>query len=202
MAHSASRRRPHEPAAVPPRSTPQRIVKADREPGNWLSVGRTYSEQRYSPLKQINENTVGKLGLAWHYDLNTQRGIEGTPVVVDGVMYLTSAWTITYALDARTGRELWKYDPKVPAEWSRFVCCDVVSRGPAVYEGKVIIATLDGRLIALECERPASRSGKRPPSTTQQAPYSITGAPRVFNGKVIIGNGGIEYGVRGYVIRV
>jgi len=145
---SAATRTSGGPAAV----DTARIVQADREPGNWLSVGRTYSEQRYSPLKQINESTVGKLGLAWHYDLNTQRGIEGTPVVVDGVMYLTSAWTITYALDASTGRELWKYDPKVPAEWSRFVCCDVVSRGPAVYEGKVIIATLDGRLIALNAK--------------------------------------------------
>jgi glucose dehydrogenase len=116
------------PAAV----DTQRIVKADREPGNWMSVGRTYSEQRFSSLEQINERTVGKLGLAWHYDLNTQRGIEGTPVVVDGVMYLTSAWTITYALDARTGKELWKYDPKVPPEWSRVVWCDVVSRGVAV----------------------------------------------------------------------
>jgi len=182
------------PAAV----DTQRIIQSDREPGNWMSVGRTYSEQRYSPLKQINETTVGKLALAWHYDLNTQRGIEGTPVVVDGVMYLTSAWTITYALDARTGQELWKYDPKVPPEWSRFVCCDVVSRGPAVYEGKVIIATLDGRLIALN-----ARTGKPlwETATTDntQAAYSITGAPRVFNGKVIIGNGGIEYGVRGYV---
>ncbi len=163
-----------------------------------MSVGRTYSEQRYSPLKQIDENNVNKLGLAWYYDLNTQRGIEGTPVVVDGVMYATSAWTITLALDARTGKELWRYDPKVPPEWSRFVCCDVVSRGLAVWKGKVIIATLDGRLIALD-----AKTGK-PVWTTMTVdnkawPYSITGAPRVFNGKVIIGNGGVELGVRGYV---
>ena len=182
------------PAAV----DTQRLVNADREPGNWMGVGRTYSEQRYSPLRQIDERNVGKLGLAWHYDLNTQRGIEGTPVVVDGVMYVTSAWTITSALDAKTGKELWKYDPKVPPEWSRFVCCDVVSRGPAVYQGKVIIATLDGRLIALNAKTGAPL-WETPTVNTKEAAYSITGAPRVFNGKVIIGNGGIEYGVRGYV---
>ena len=185
---------PKGPAAV----DTQRLIRADREPGNWMGVGRTYSEQRYSPLKQIDEHNVGKLGLAWYYDFNTQRGIEGTPVVVDGVMYVTSAWTITSALDAKTGKELWKYDPKVPPEWSRFACCDVVSRGLAVYEGKVIIATLDGRLIALDAKTGAPL-WETATADTRAAPYSITGAPRVFNGKVIIGNGGIEFGVRGYV---
>jgi quinohemoprotein ethanol dehydrogenase len=185
---------PRTPAAV----DTKRIVNANREPGNWLSVGRTYDEQRYSPLAQINEKTIGGLGLAWYYDLQTQRGIEGTPIVVDGVMYATSAWTVTVALDAKTGRELWRYDPKVPPEWSRFVCCDVVSRGLAVWQGKVVIATLDGRLIALD-----AKTGT-PLWTTMTVdnkawPYSITGAPRVFNGKVIIGNGGVELGVRGYV---
>jgi quinohemoprotein ethanol dehydrogenase len=183
-----------QPAAVDTR----RIVQADREPGNWMSYGRTYDEQRFSPLKQINENNVSELGLAWFYDQNTFRGIEGTPLVVDGVMYATSAWTVTFALDAKTGKELWRYDPKVPPEWNRFVCCDVVSRGLAVWAGKVIIATLDGRLIALD-----ARDGKPIWETltvdNKNWPYSITGAPRVFNGKVIIGNGGAEYGVRGHV---
>jgi quinohemoprotein ethanol dehydrogenase len=184
----------HGPADV----DTQRIIHADREPGNWMSVGRTYDEQRYSPLKQIDEHNVQQLGLAWYYDLNTQRGIEGTPIVVDGVLYATSAWTITVAIDARTGKELWRYDPKVPPEWSRYVCCDVVSRGLAVWQGKVIIATLDGRLIALD-----ARTGTPLWSTVtvdnKQWPYSITGAPRVFNGKVVIGNGGVELGVRGYL---
>lgn len=176
----------------------QRIIRADREPGNWLSTGRTYSEQRFSPLKQIDEHNVASLGLAWYYDLNTLRGIEGTPLVVDGVMYGTSAWSVAVALDARTGKELWRFDPKVPPEWGRFVCCDVVNRGPAVWQGKVIIATLDGRLIALD-----ARTGTPLWSTltvdNKNWPYSITGAPRVFNGKVIIGNAGVELGVRGYV---
>ncbi|MGB6449953.1 MAG: PQQ-dependent dehydrogenase, methanol/ethanol family [Steroidobacteraceae bacterium] len=184
----------NSPAAV----DTARIVSANREPGNWMSVGRTYDEQRFSPLTQINEHNVKRLGLAWYYDLETFRGIEGTPVVVDGVMYLTSAWSIAYALDARTGQELWRYDPKVPPSWARFICCDVVSRGPAVYQGKVIIATLDGRLIALD-----ARNGKPLWSIltvdNKNWPYSITGAPRVFSGKVIIGNAGVELGVRGYV---
>jgi quinohemoprotein ethanol dehydrogenase len=182
------------PAAV----NTKRIVNADKEPGNWLSYGRTYDEQRFSPLKQIDEHNVGKLGLAWYYDQNTFRGIEGTPIVVDGVMYATSAWTVTFALDAKTGKELWRFDPKVPPEWNRYVCCDVVSRGLAVWEGKVIIATLDGRLIALD-----ARDGKPIWETltvdNKNWPYSITGAPRVFNGKVVIGNAGAEYGVRGHV---
>ncbi|MBX5460045.1 MAG: PQQ-dependent dehydrogenase, methanol/ethanol family [Steroidobacteraceae bacterium] len=182
------------PAAVDTR----RIIKANKEPGNWMSHGRTYDEQRYSPLKQINEKNVGQLGLAWYYDHNTYRGVEGTPLVVDGVMYANSAWNITFALDAKTGKELWRYDPKVPREWNRYVCCDVISRGLAVYEGKVILATLDGRLIALD-----ARNGKPLWETltvdNKNWPYSITGAPRAFNGKVVIGNGGAELGVRGYV---
>jgi quinohemoprotein ethanol dehydrogenase len=186
--------KPKGPAAV----DTKRLINADKEPGNWMGVGRTYDEQRFSPLKQINEKNVAKLGLAWYYDLNTQRGIEGTPVVVDGVMYGTSAWTITYALDAKTGKELWRYDPKVPPQWSRFVCCDVVSRGLAVYEGKVIIGTLDGRLIALDAKT-GTPLWETMTVDNQEWPYSITGAPRVFKGKVIIGNGGVELGVRGYV---
>jgi quinohemoprotein ethanol dehydrogenase len=182
------------PAAVDTR----RIANANKEPGNWMSHGRTYDEQRYSPLKAINERNVGKLGLAWYYDQNTFRGIEGTPIVVDGVMYATSAWTVTFALDAKTGKELWRYDPRVPPEWNRYSCCDVVSRGLAVYEGKVIIATLDGRLIALDATN-GQPIWETLTVDNQNWPYSITGAPRVFNGKVIIGNGGAELGVRGYV---
>jgi quinohemoprotein ethanol dehydrogenase len=177
--------------------THTRMLNADSEPGNWMAWGRTYNEQRFSPLAQINDQNVGALGLAWYYDLDTFRGVEGTPVVVDGVLYTTSAWNLTYALDAKTGAELWTYDPQVPRAWGRYACCDAVSRGLAVWEGKVIIATLDGRLIALDAQ-----SGQ--PVWTVQTfdknwPYTITGAPRVFDGKVVIGNGGADMGVRGYV---
>src|SRR4051812_7770542 len=138
-------------AGEPPANVNQaRLLRANREPGNWMTWGRTYDEQRFSPLKAINDKNVSQLGLAWFLDLNTHRGVEATPIVVDGVLYTTSAWNITYALDAKTGAELWKFDPEVPAVMGRLACCDIVSRGLAVWQGKVIIATLDGRLIALD----------------------------------------------------
>ena len=174
-----------------------RIANADREPGNWLSYGRTYSEQRFSPLKGISDQNVGRLGLAWYYDLDTRRGQEATPLVVDGKVYFTSAWSKVFALDAATGSLLWSYDPKVPAEWSVNACCDVVNRGVAAWRGKIFVGTLDGRLIALD----AATGGKIWEILTIDPKWrhTITGAPRVVKGNVIIGNGGAEMGVRGYV---
>ena len=157
-----------------------RLVAADADQQNWLTHGRTYSEQRFSPLKSIDENNVAGLGLAWSYDLGTTRGVEATPLVVDGVMYTTSAWSIVYALDAKTGRELWVYDPKVPKRWGQYACCDVVNRGVAVWGGKVYVGTLDGRLDALD-----AATGKlvwEKVTVDQSLPYTITGAPRVVNG--------------------
>jgi quinohemoprotein ethanol dehydrogenase len=174
-----------------------RIVAADSEPGNWMTHGRTYSEQRFSPLKQINDQNVSQLKLAWSYDLDTHRGQEATPLVVDGVMYFTSAWSKVFALNAGTGVLLWSYDPKVPGAWGVNACCDVVNRGVAVWGGKVFVGTLDGRLIALDAAK-----GKRLWETLtidRNFRYTITGAPRVVKGEVIIGNGGAEMGVRGYV---
>ena len=108
-----------------------RIIKADSEPGNWMSHGRTYDEQRYSPLAQIDTENVADLGLAWSYDLGTDRGVEATSIMVDGILYATSSWSIVVALDARTGRELWRFDPKVDKQKSLHTCCDVVNRGVA-----------------------------------------------------------------------
>jgi quinohemoprotein ethanol dehydrogenase len=177
--------------------TGERLVNADREPQNWLTYGRTYNEQRFSPLKQISDQNVSQLSLAWFYDLDTHRGQEATPVIVDGVMYFTSAWSKVFALNAATGAPLWAYDPKVPGETGVNACCDVVNRGVAVWGGKVFSATLDGRLIALD-----AATGKLVWETLTIEPsfrYTITGAPRVVKDKVIIGNGGGEFGVRGYV---
>jgi quinohemoprotein ethanol dehydrogenase len=174
-----------------------RIVNADREPGNWMTYGRTYDEQRFSPLNQINDRDVSQLGLAWYYDLDTNRGQEATPIIVDGVMYFTSAWSKVFALNAATGQRLWSYDPKVPGNWAVNACCDVVNRGVAAWNGKIFVGTLDGRLIALD-----ATTGGRIWETLTIDPnfrYTITGAPRVAKGKVIIGNGGGEFGVRGYV---
>jgi quinohemoprotein ethanol dehydrogenase len=174
-----------------------RITAADREPGNWMSHGRDYGERRFSPLKEINDQNISSLGLAWHYDLDTYRGQESTPIVVDGVMYVTSAWSKVFALDAATGAPLWSYDPKVNPEWAVNACCDVVNRGVAVWKGKVFVGALDGRLVALD-----AATGKlvwEAMTIDRNFRYTITGAPRVAKGKVFIGNGGSEMGVRGYV---
>ncbi len=175
----------------------KRIRNADREPGQWLSVGRTYDEQRYSPLAQITTDNVGKLGLAWHADFDTNRGQEATPLVIDGRLFVTTAWSKVRAYDARTGAPLWSYDPKVPPEWGIRGCCDVVNRGLAAWGNNVYVGTYDGRLVALD-----QQTGKVVFDVTtidRNKYYSITGAPRIVNGKVIVGNGGAEIGVRGYI---
>ena len=127
-----------------------RLRDTDQETSNWLMYGRTYDDHRFSPLNQINEQTVGKLGLAWSRELGTTRGLEATPLVEDGVIYTTGSWSVVYAIDAKTGEIRWTYDPKVPRENAYFICCDVVNRGVALYKGKVYVGTLDGRLIALD----------------------------------------------------
>jgi quinohemoprotein ethanol dehydrogenase len=190
-------RRKEQGASKPKDVNGGRIVAADGEPENWMVHGRTYGEQRFSPLKQINDQNVSQLKLAWFYDLDTHRGQEATPLVIDGVMYFTSAWSKVFALNAATGAVLWSYDPKVPGEWGVNACCDVVNRGVAVWNGKAFVGTLDGRLVALD-----AATGKPLWETLtidRSFRYTITGAPRVVKGKVIIGNGGGEFGVRGYV---
>ena len=174
-----------------------RIAAADSEPGNWLAHGRTYGEERFSPLDQVNDQNVGQLGLAWHYDTGRDRGHEASPIVVDGVMFLTTSWSEVHAIDAATGELLWKYDPKVKGEVGRWACCDVVNRGVAVWKGKVYVGAIDGRLIALDAG--TGQVAWEVQTTDQAKKYTITGAPRVVKDKVIIGNGGAEYGVRGYI---
>ncbi len=175
-----------------------RIKNADSEPGNWLAYGRTYEEQRFSPLTQVNKTTVKDLGLAWYRDMGTNRALEATPIVVDDTMFFTSTWSRVYAVDAVTGEEKWSYDPKVPREWGRRACCDVVNRGVAVYKGRVYFGSLDGRLIALDAASGA-KIWEVDTIIDRERFYTITGAPRVANDKVFIGNGGAEFGVRGYV---
>lgn len=174
-----------------------RIINADAEPGNWLAHGRTYDESRYSPLTDINDENAGELGLAWYFDTETNRGLEATPIVVDGVMFTTGSWSVVFANDAKTGELLWEYDPEVPKAWGSNACCDVVNRGVAVWKGKVYVGTIDGRLVALDASTGEEVWDINTIDRTR--PYTITGAPRIVNDKVIIGNGGAEYGVRGYV---
>ena len=128
----------------------QRIIETDNEPNNWLSHGRNYEEQRYSTLEDINKNNIKNLELAWSFDMNSTRALEATPIVDNGIMFLTSEWSIVYAINAKTGEEIWSYDPLVPKSWGRKACCDVVNRGVAVWKGNVFFASLDGRLIKLD----------------------------------------------------
>jgi quinohemoprotein ethanol dehydrogenase len=174
-----------------------RVQAANSAPGNWLAHGRSYDEQRFSPLDQIDRGNVTKLGLAWSFDTGAGRGHEATPIVVDGVMFVSLPWSVVKALDARTGEVLWTYDPEVPRAWARNACCDVVNRGVAVWKGRVYVGTLDGRLVALDAGTGAIVWDVN--TIDRDKPYTITGAPRVVKGKVVIGNGGAEYGVRGYV---
>lgn len=174
-----------------------RIMAADEEPHNWLAHGRTYGEQRHSPLKEINRDTVKRLGLAWSFELPSRRGQEATPLVIDGVMYVTGAWSMVFALDAVTGEPLWQYDPAAPRAVSKFACCDAVNSGVAAWGDRVFVGTLDGRLIALE--RRTGEVAWSVNTVPENSRYTITGAPRVVKGKVLIGNGGGEVGVRGYV---
>lgn len=173
------------------------MLAAQEEPHNWLVNGGSLNGERYSPLDQINLESVGRLGPAWYFEYDSVRGQEGEPIVVDGVMYVSTAWSKVYALDAATGRQLWFYDPKVSGADGAKACCDVVNRGVAVYKGKVYVAALDGRLIALD-----ARDGSVVWTSMTLDPRSmqtITGAPRVIRDKVIIGNAGADFGARGYV---
>jgi len=172
-------------------------ANAEKTP-DWPSYGLDYAETRFSRLDAINSNNVKDLGLVWSYNLESTRGVESTPLVVDGVMYVTASWSVVHAVDVRTGKRLWSFDPKVDRALGYRGCCDVVNRGVALYQGKVFVASYDGRLIALDAAT-GRKVWEKDTIIDRKYSYTITGAPRVINGKVIIGNGGAEFGVRGYV---
>ncbi|WP_084420618.1 PQQ-dependent dehydrogenase, methanol/ethanol family [Henriciella litoralis] len=200
---------PAEPAAPPPETnetddnvgaaavTEERLLNAASTPEDWLTYNGGYEEQRHSGLTQITPENVSDLAPAWTYDLKTGRGIESTPIVVDGVMYVTSTWSIVYALDPVTGEELWVHDPEVDKAVGVKACCDVVNRGVAAYDGKIFVGVIDGRLQALDAKTGDLIWEKV--TVDQSKPYTITGAPRIAKGNVLIGNGGAELGVRGYL---
>jgi len=173
------------------------IANADNNPDNWVTYGKNYAEDRFSPLNEINKDNVGKLGLVWSVNLETNRGIEATPLVMDGIMFISGPWSKVFAVDARNGKMLWTFDPKVPGSYGEKACCDVVNRGLALYKGRVYVGTLDGRLISIDASNGKLLWQTFTVDTTKN--YTITGAPRIVKGNVIIGNGGADYGVRGYV---
>src|SRR5690606_1467184 len=152
---------------------------------HWLTHGRDYAETRFSPLADITTQNVSQLGLAWSYEFPDNRGLEATPIVADGVLYTTSAWSRVHALNAITGEVIWEYDPKVPRQWGVRACCGPVSRGVAVWEDKVFVGTLDGYLVALD--RATGAEVWRTLTIDPAKDYSITGAPRVVKGRVLIG---------------
>jgi len=186
---------PLQPASAAPVTT-DRLVSASEESGSWLTHGRDYSEQRFSPLGQINLDTIGQLGLDWYHEFDSKRGLEATPLVIDGVLYTTGTWNRVYAFDAESGELLWTFDPEVDRAVGVKLCCDAVNRGLAAWENNLYMGTLDGRLIAID--RETGQPVWSVQTTDPDKYYSITGAPRVIKGKVMIGNGGGEFGVRGY----
>ena len=174
-----------------------------REAKDWVSLGGDYKEQHYSPLNKINIKTVSQLGFAWEYDARSPigrvpRGLEATPIVVDGIMYTSGAWGFVYALDAKTGKEIWKYNPKVDASYVRKACCDAVNRGVAVWEGYVYVGTLDGYLVCLD-GKTGTELWRKDTFVRRDVDYTITSPPQVAGNIVMIGNSGAEFGVRGYI---
>ncbi len=190
-------------ASAPPGAVDAaRLRAADSEPQNWFTGGRDQDGTYYSPLKTLDAGNVKNLGFAWSYDLGSpMRGQEATPIVVDGVMYTSGTWGYVYAVDAATGRELWRYDPKADFFAARNPCCDLVNRGVAVWKGKVYVASVDGRLHALDAAT-GRKIWQVDTITDHKLPYSSTGAPQIAGDVVVIGNSGSDMGrggVRGYV---
>jgi len=175
------------------------LKNADRGT-EWLTYGHTYSEQRYSTLKQIDITNVGRLGLLWSFEVGEGGGNqEATPLFANGVLYGITNWSITFAVDARTGKEIWRYDPQVVRGGVR-LCCGVISRGIALYEGKVIVPVLDGRLVALDAATGKVLWSVVTVPKENSENYSFTMAPRVYKGKILIGTAGAEFApFRGYL---
>lgn len=179
-----------------------RLMAAHEEPQNWFTGGRDQEGSYFSPLGTIDATNAAQLGFAWQYDLgNPQRGQEATPIVLDGVMYTSGTWGFVYAVDAASGRELWRYDPKATLLAARNPCCDLVNRGVALWKGKVYVASVDGRLHALSAAT-GQKIWEVDTITDHSLPYSSTGAPQIAGNVVVIGNSGADMGrggVRGYV---
>ncbi|MGB9068312.1 MAG: PQQ-dependent dehydrogenase, methanol/ethanol family [Candidatus Acidiferrales bacterium] len=189
-----------------------KLLRNAAKTGEWLMAGGNYGQTRYSPLKQIDASNAPKLGLAWYYDTDALPGtLEATPVISNGTLYGTLTWGVVFAVDARTGKEKWRWDPKLghqnfppgsagdphKVRTGPSLCCGPGNRGVAVYGGKVYVGTLDARLVALD-----AGTGKldwEVATADKNSDYSITGAPLIVKGKVIIGNGGGEFAVRGYI---
>lgn len=192
---------PVAPVATAGNVTAARLAAAAAEPGEWFTPGRDGQGSYHSPLADINAGNVSRLGFAWEYRLGTRRGLEATPVVVDGVMYFPGNFGRVYAVDAATGAEKWVYDPGVDGQWGRYACCDAVNRGVAVWQGRVYVGALDGYLHAID-----AATGQRIykvdtlPERSPKHPYTLSGAVVIAGSNIIVGSSGADFaGVRGYV---
>jgi alcohol dehydrogenase (cytochrome c) len=175
--------------------TAERLLKGTSDPANWLQYGGNYEGWRFSPLTDVNRQNVKKLQVAWVFQTGVPGQLQASPVVADGVLYLTAADNHLFALDAVNGEPLWKYDHPLPNDLR--ICCGAGNRGVAIADDKVYLATLDARLVALD-----RKSGAVVWNTQiddHKVGYSATLAPLVVKDKVIVGVAGGEYGVRGYL---
>ena len=179
------------------------LREAGRRGEEWITHNGSWSEQRYSPLSQINATNINRLGPAWYADIPASPGLpqnrqEASPLAYNGKLYSIAPWSVVYAIDARTGKEVWRQDPEVNQHvWQTRICCGVVNRGIALYQGKIVAPVVDGRLRALDAE--SGRILWQTRVSPENMPYTITMAPRVIKGgKVVIGVSGGEYGVRGF----
>jgi quinohemoprotein ethanol dehydrogenase len=181
--------------------TSERLARAASEPDQWLAPGRDPEGTYFSPLADINTGNVARLGFAWQYKLGSRRGLEATPLVIDGVMYAVGNFGRVYALDATSGRELWIYDPHIDGQWARYACCDAVNRGLVAFDGRLYVGALDGWLHAIDSQ--SGRLAWKVDTITerqQRRPYTLTGAPLLAGDMVVIGNAGADFaGARGYV---
>ncbi len=175
-----------------------RLLNVASEPASWLTPGRDFGKTHFSPLETINRGNVSQLGFAWEFDTRTQRGLEATPQIVDGVLYASGVWGAVYAVDARSGGEIWRFNPKVDGQWGRYACCDTVNRGVSVWQGRVYVAALDGRVIALDAGNGEVIWQVESIDDKSRA-YTVTGATQVAGNVVVIGNAGGEFDVRGYI---
>jgi alcohol dehydrogenase (cytochrome c) len=176
--------------------TTEDLVNDEKTPGDVLTYGMGYAQHRYSPLTQIDRDTVKRLVPAWSYSMSDNRGLEAQALVKDGVIYLTDHEK-TVAVDALTGKEIWKAMIEYPPETTRVVCCGIVNRGGALFDGKFYRTTLDAHVIALDIT--TGLEVWRTKSSDPKDGYSMTVAPLVANSVIIAGVSGGEYGVRGYL---
>jgi alcohol dehydrogenase (cytochrome c) len=183
--------------AEPPPVTEDMLLNAAKDADNWITYGRDYANTRFSPLAQIDPSNAKKLSAQWSFSFGVLDGQTTTPLVNNGVMYVTASWSKLFALDAKTGEMLWRYDHTLPEDVAKYACCDVVNRGVALYGENVYLATLDLHVVALN-----AKTGKvvwdQKLGDYQEA-YTFTVAPLAVKGKIVVGTSNGEYPVRGFI---